>query len=187
MANPYQEIPDQIRRFLSDLMPRLPQNGGAIIGIHCPLLPTLPAFYWHGAAGPNISISPDTVYCIGSCTKTFTATLAAWLQTGCSFPLSNTVGNLVGVTGNPNMAAMTLFSLATHTSGMPRTGGPGKRGAQPVFRRKRTTGYARLVELVSCRRDRTDAGLLGVLRCRVRDPGVGYRWCDHDHLPDPVA
>jgi D-alanyl-D-alanine-carboxypeptidase/D-alanyl-D-alanine-endopeptidase len=77
----------------------------------------------YGDAGNGIAIDSDTVFEIGSITKTFTATLLANMVINGEVHLSDPVAELLpdNVTiPSRNGHVITLDELATHTSGLPR-------------------------------------------------------------------
>jgi CubicO group peptidase (beta-lactamase class C family) len=88
---------------------------------------SVPSFFQYGSAGPNEPITPTTVYCIGSVTKVFTATLAAYLDVQNIIPdLQTPVGPfLVNDACSPSTVSGQYWStasfvdFATQTSGMP--------------------------------------------------------------------
>jgi CubicO group peptidase (beta-lactamase class C family) len=110
-------------------------HSGADVGISVALYfpddPDVPGFFGYGAAGPGLVPAADTVYAIGSVSKVFTASLAAWLsvegllgeldQTQVAPYLSNPGCDPEGVSGAywDGPSGLTFARLATQTSGMP--------------------------------------------------------------------
>jgi CubicO group peptidase (beta-lactamase class C family) len=101
---------------------------GVSVALYYPGNTDVPGFFKYGLAGPGIEITNETVYAIGSVTKLFTATLAAYLN------VQNIIGELdqtlVGqYLGNANCRSsgvsgsywdkVTFAQFATQTSGMP--------------------------------------------------------------------
>ena len=101
---------------------------GVSLALYYPGNTAVPPFFGYGLSAPNQGVTENTVYAIGSVTKVFTATLAAYLvQQG-------TIGNLGTTTvapylGNPMCdpwgvagdywSEVTFADFATQTSGMP--------------------------------------------------------------------
>ena len=110
--------------FAADVSKQLPPECGIAVGLSSPAAPGLPPYAVQGTASPGVGVTPSTIFCIGSCSKTFTATLAAWLQTGCDLPIDTSVATFLNIPDNPAIGSINLFQLATHTSGMPPDGGP---------------------------------------------------------------
>lgn len=104
---------------------------GISIALFYPGQSDVPGFFGYGSAGPNLDVTADTIYAIGSVTKVFTASLAAYLnvqgvigaldQTLIGPYLSNAACPLSGVSGPywSGTAGLTFAQLATQTSGMP--------------------------------------------------------------------
>ncbi len=77
----------------------------------------------YGDAGNGTKIDSDTVFEIGSITKTFTSTLLADMVTNGAVHLSDPVADLLPsnvAVPSRNGHVITLEGLATHTSGLPR-------------------------------------------------------------------
>lgn len=101
---------------------------GISVALYYPGNTDVPGFFKYGLAGPGIDITNETVFAIGSVTKVFTATLAAYLsvkniidaldQTLVSKYLTNTACQPAGVSG-PYWNEVTFAQFATQTSGMP--------------------------------------------------------------------
>lgn len=105
---------------------------GADVGISVALFypgdSDVPGFFKYGSAGPGVDFTAETIFAIGSVTKVFTATLAAYLnvqkiigdldQTLIAPFLSNDACSTSGVSGSYWESA-TFGQFATHTSGMP--------------------------------------------------------------------
>jgi len=101
---------------------------GVSVALYYPGNPGVPGFFKYGSAGPGIEITNETVYAIGSVTKLFTATLAAYLnvkniigaldQTLVGQYLANANCYPSGVSGS-YWNEVTFAEFATQTSGMP--------------------------------------------------------------------
>lgn len=80
--------------------------------------------YFYGETEPGSDATPDanSVFEIGSITKTFTATLLADLVEKNVVDLDDSIGPFLpdSLQTNPSLAAITFRELATHTSGLPR-------------------------------------------------------------------
>jgi len=109
-------------------------HAGADVGISVALFypndSSIPSFFQYGWAGPNEVITSETVYAIGSVTKVFTASLAAFLsvegmigaldQTPVAPYLYNPGCNPSGVSGPYwDGDQVNFMQFATQTSGMP--------------------------------------------------------------------
>lgn len=100
---------------------------GISVALYYPGNTAVPGFFPYGQAAPGTAITPDTVYAIGSVTKVFTATLAAYLQVKKVIDLKTThVGPYLSNTGcqTPKVSGsywneVPFWTFATHTSGMP--------------------------------------------------------------------
>lgn len=128
-ASAVQEIVDS---HCKKLLHRLQKEcQGAAVGISVALYypgnPAVTGFFPYGQAAPGVAITPDTVYAIGSVTKLFSATLAAYLQVKNVIDLKTTpVGPYLFNTGcqTPKVSGsywdqVPFLAFATHTSGMP--------------------------------------------------------------------
>ena len=77
----------------------------------------------HSASGrsgrPGLAITPDTRFEIGSVTKVFTGLVLADMVVRGQTELDATLGTLIGLPARAG-GLITLRSLATHTSGLPR-------------------------------------------------------------------
>jgi beta-lactamase class C len=101
---------------------------GVSVALYYPGNTGVPGFFKYGLAGPGIEITNETVYAIGSVTKLFTATLAAYLnvqkiiggleQTLVGQYLANDDCSPSGVSGS-YWNEVTFAEFATQTSGMP--------------------------------------------------------------------
>ena len=101
---------------------------GISVALYYPGDTSVPGFFKYGLAGPGIEITNETVYAIGSVTKVFTATLAAYLnvkniigaldQTLVGQYLTNGNCKPSGVSGS-YWNNVTFAEFATQTSGMP--------------------------------------------------------------------
>ena len=101
---------------------------GVSVALYYPGNTGVPGFFKYGLAGPGIEITNETVYAIGSVTKLFTATLAAYLnvkniigqldQTLVGQYLANKDCSPSGVSGS-YWNNVTFAEFATQTSGMP--------------------------------------------------------------------
>jgi CubicO group peptidase (beta-lactamase class C family) len=119
--------PDAIKKIIDTevaaLRAKLPADGGVAVSLYYPANPEVQAIYVYGQANATTAVAPDTIFAIGSVTKTFTATLAAWLcYTNQLTSLEVTVANYLPGTSdqNPSLQPITFFNLATQTSGFPR-------------------------------------------------------------------
>ncbi|HVZ38017.1 MAG TPA: serine hydrolase domain-containing protein [Candidatus Kapabacteria bacterium] len=101
---------------------------GISVALFYPDNPDVPGFYGYGSAGTSGAPTSETVYAIGSVTKVFTATLAAYLsvenvigalnETVAGTWLTNPGCSQTGVSG-AYWDGLTFADLATQTSGMP--------------------------------------------------------------------
>ena len=101
---------------------------GISVALYYPGNTQVPGFFKYGSAGPNIEITNQTIYAIGSVTKVFTASLASYLnvkniigdlnQTQVKQYLNNLSCEYKGVSGD-YWDELTFADLATQTSGMP--------------------------------------------------------------------
>src|ERR1051325_10570545 len=101
---------------------------GISVALYYPGNTGVPGFFKYGLAGPGIEITDETVYAIGSVTKVFTATLAAYLnvknvideldRTLVGKYLTNSDCQPAGVSGS-YWNEVTFAQFATQTSGMP--------------------------------------------------------------------
>jgi len=104
---------------------------GISVALFYPSNPDVPPFFGFGSAGPKSTLTADTIYAIGSVTKVFTASLAAYLnvqkvigdlrEAQVGSYLSNPACNPSGVSGSywTGTTGLTFARLATQTSGMP--------------------------------------------------------------------
>ena len=103
---------------------------GISVALYYPNDSGIPSFFQYGWAGPNEVITSETVYAIGSVTKVFTASLAAYLSvTGVIGDLGLTpiAPYLLGVSGSGPYwdgweglePGVSFAQFATQTSGMP--------------------------------------------------------------------
>jgi beta-lactamase class C len=95
----------------------------------------------------NLAATPDTIFELGSVTKVFTSTLLGFSPDMLDEPLSK---HLPVRVSNPQLDAVKLKYLATHTSGFPRNA-PGKEGSggQYLFNDKMPPEDSELVSLWS--------------------------------------
>ena len=101
---------------------------GISVALYYPGNTDVPGFFKYGSAGPNIDITNQTIYAIGSVTKVFTASLASYLnvkniigaldQTTVKQYLINLSCTPTGVFGD-YWDEVTFADFATQTSGMP--------------------------------------------------------------------
>ena len=101
---------------------------GISVALYYPGDTSVPSFFKYGLAGPGIEITNQTVFALGSVTKVFTASLAAYLsvkniigglqQTLVAKYLTNNDCSSSGVSGSYWNEA-TFAQFATQTSGMP--------------------------------------------------------------------
>ncbi|MBC7864013.1 MAG: beta-lactamase family protein, partial [Bacteroidia bacterium] len=115
---------------MKDKHAALADDIGISVSLFYPAHPRVKSFYSYGYAGPNQqAITPATIFAMGSVTKVFTASLAAWLSAnGTIDNLENTlVAPILGpsVSESDYWNSLTLKDLATQTSGMPKNS-PGK-------------------------------------------------------------
>jgi CubicO group peptidase (beta-lactamase class C family) len=96
--------------------------GGVAASFYYQASPQVAPYYYYGQANPSTAMSEQTIVCVGSITKTFTASLLAYLyQIG---KVGSLTGELVKTwLPDVNSDTMKLFELATQTSGMPDEGG----------------------------------------------------------------
>jgi beta-lactamase class C len=107
-------------------------HGKADVGISVALFypgnPEVPNFFKYGSAGPGIDITAGTVYAIGSVTKLFTATLAAYLSAQAVIgelgqtlvgPFLANAGCTPSALSGSYWKEATFAQFATQTSGMP--------------------------------------------------------------------
>jgi CubicO group peptidase (beta-lactamase class C family) len=104
---------------------------GISVALFYPGNPDVLPFFGFGSAGPKSTLTADTIYAIGSVTKVFTASLAAYLnvqkvigdlrEAQIGSYLSNPACNPSGVSGSywTRSTGLTFARLATQTSGMP--------------------------------------------------------------------
>lgn len=127
-SSPVQDIVDIVDTNCNTLLkkmqtdnPKVDADIGISVALYYPKDSTVPGFCKYGSAGPNIDITPETVYGLGSLTKVFTAALAAYLsEQGKIGDLNATlVGPYLPVSG-PYWEKVTFEQFATQTSGMPR-------------------------------------------------------------------
>jgi CubicO group peptidase (beta-lactamase class C family) len=82
-------------------------------------------FYCLGNASPGIKADPDTIYSIGSLTKTFTSTAFIRIALLRNIPLIKPAFELIkpllnGIFSDPAFNSITFHHLLTHSSGLPR-------------------------------------------------------------------
>jgi len=130
MAETVQNIVDtNCTKLLTDMQSGHPNaDVGISVALYYPSDTSVPGFFKYGSAGPNIEITNQTVYAIGSVTKVFTASLASYLnvkkiigaldQTKVNQYLTNLSCTPKGVFGD-YWKEVTFADFATQTSGMP--------------------------------------------------------------------
>jgi CubicO group peptidase (beta-lactamase class C family) len=123
MATP---SPSQIEAIINtgvaSLYKNMPAGSGISAAFYYPANSQVSPYYYLGQANPSASMSEQTIVCVGSITKTFTASLLAYLY--CLGKVGD-LGNALVQTWLPGVASktMSLLELATQTSGMPKEGG----------------------------------------------------------------
>src|SRR3981189_2343340 len=121
MATPSpSQIEDVVDSGIQNLFDQM-NFGGIAAAFYYPASSEVAPYYHHGQANESSAMSEETIVCVGSITKTFTASLLAYLyQTGKVDSLDYAVVKawLPAVDSD----TMTLFELATQTSGMPEAG-----------------------------------------------------------------
>lgn len=65
----------------------------------------------------NQPVSPDTLFELGSISKTFTATLAAWAQANGQLSLTTRIDNYLPQLRDSRLGKLPVYHLATHTAG----------------------------------------------------------------------
>ena len=73
--------------------------------------------YGVASRNPRIPVTNDTLFELGSVTKTFTATLASWAQVQHRISLADTTGKYLPELRGTPFGNVTLLSLGTHTPG----------------------------------------------------------------------
>lgn len=73
--------------------------------------------YGLASASPRTPVTDDTLFELGSVTKTFTATLASWAQVQHRLSLADTTAHYVPELRGSPFGNVTLLSLGTHTPG----------------------------------------------------------------------
>jgi beta-lactamase class C len=102
-------------------------NVGISLALFYPNDPGVPSFFHYGSAGPDEPITPKTIYGIGSVTKVFTGTLAAYLNVQNIIPdLRTPVGPFLvnsacspGTVSGQYWNTANVLDFATQTSGLP--------------------------------------------------------------------
>lgn len=79
---------------------------------------------------PSSEIDKNTLFEIGSITKTMTGTLLAVMVVDGTLRLTTTVGDVLGDSAG-RVASVTVLELATHTAGLPRLAPNAAAGANP--------------------------------------------------------
>jgi CubicO group peptidase (beta-lactamase class C family) len=119
------------------LRAKLPTDSGVAVSLYFPANPAVPPIYPYGQANATTGVAADTIFAIGSVTKTFTATLAAWLDDSNQLSgLGVSVADYLGGTSKQNctLQPITFFNLATQTSGFARDdSATGKDPAKNLF------------------------------------------------------
>jgi beta-lactamase class C len=114
------EVAGGLPRQVSDevILPLMQQHGipGMAVGI---ITPEGQWAFCYGAASTSEGkpVSEDTLFEIGSLSKTFTATLACYAEVKGKLSLSDPPGKFVPALQGTNLDRVTLRHLATHTSG----------------------------------------------------------------------
>lgn len=102
----------------------LPNTSGLAIGV---LNQGRTSYYYYGETtkGNKVLPGPETLFEIGSITKTFTATLLAHMALQDSIKLDDPIIKYLpdSIAQNSNLKGITFRNLATHTSGLPRLPG----------------------------------------------------------------
>lgn len=73
--------------------------------------------YGLASVSPRTPVTDDTLFELGSVTKTFTATLASWAQVQHRLSLADTTAHYVPELRSSPFGSVTLLSLGTHTPG----------------------------------------------------------------------
>lgn len=128
---PAQVLPDFISQ--PRIAPVSPANIKAVLDVDLASLQRNPALQWGGLSigvairgVPRVfsygAAKPDSIYEIGSVTKTFTALALAQMERQGLVKLTQPVRDLLplGTVEKPNGREITLLDLATHHSGLPR-------------------------------------------------------------------
>ncbi|RMN98331.1 Beta-lactamase/D-alanine carboxypeptidase [Pseudomonas coronafaciens pv. coronafaciens] len=76
-------------------------------------------FYNYGVASKATGrpVSSDTLFELGSISKTFTATLASWAQANGQLSLTQSIATYIPQLGETRLGKIPVFHLATHTAG----------------------------------------------------------------------
>ncbi|MGX0957151.1 beta-lactamase class C [Pseudomonas viridiflava] len=76
-------------------------------------------FYTYGKASKDAvqAITPDTLFELGSISKTFTATLATWAQANGQLSLTERIDTYVPQLRDTRLGKVPVFNLGTHTAG----------------------------------------------------------------------
>jgi serine-type D-Ala-D-Ala carboxypeptidase/endopeptidase len=115
---------EEIRSVLKDRIDRARRSVGIVVGIIDDKCTRIIA-YGKPSLASNQTVDSDTVYEIGSITKVFTATLLADMAKRGDVSLDDPISKYLPKsvkTPTRNGKEITLRSLATHTSGLPRDG-----------------------------------------------------------------
>jgi beta-lactamase class C len=119
-ANSVEKTPsDSIRRAVDAVIPALMAKDG-IPGMAVAVTDGNKAFifnYGDASTNPRTPVTGDTLFEIGSITKTFTATLASWAQVRQHLSLADTTSQYLPQLRGAPFGNVTLLSLGTHTPG----------------------------------------------------------------------
>lgn len=108
-------IKEQIDPAVRSIMTKY-QIPGMAVGV---IVEGKPYVFDYGVAStePNRPVTQDTLFEIGSISKTFTATLASYMQTGGHLSLADQVGKYLPSLRGSKFGDLSLLHLATHTPG----------------------------------------------------------------------
>ncbi|HKV08392.1 MAG TPA: serine hydrolase domain-containing protein [Thermoanaerobaculia bacterium] len=123
--------------------PLLAENIGVAVGVTSPDFDG-PAYFFNGSVtardGSPLTLNSGTLFAIGSCSKTFTATLYATAIVQNDGVLNQLLGNSTPAGATPvgsNYTSIPLGSLANYTSGLPQD----NQGGVPEMPPNQTTPY----------------------------------------------
>jgi serine-type D-Ala-D-Ala carboxypeptidase/endopeptidase len=125
MSNIVQPTPDQVEALVSQYLVTQPKGLAFAIGCASPYFPTGTSLYFFGNLqnqfGRNLTLDQSTPFEIASISKTFTATLYAYLIR--TWSATNTVAQYILPQGplsiSTTLGTITLDSLMSYSSGLP--------------------------------------------------------------------